>query len=241
MTRGRRRQPQRNPGRGKVVPFAIANYWGDEYNLAPTTVNQVKLLACTPQAPASADLQTNPLEQEATIVRIEGHIEFTNPSVTGNYDVYAGIYLASYDDTDVSFATQDPLVVADVMRPNWLALHVLTVDMSTTAHSTSAQRVSFSLNIRRVHHPGSTLDKVVVVENGCLTSTSVRGPPVSWYVKYQLQSLYYLHRHVTPFAWHIRGKGRRDWWLSMRSYFEREEERLKPNPCGDFRCFPLYV
>jgi len=149
MTRGRRRQPQRNPGRGKVVPFAIANYWGDEYNLAPTTVNQVKLLACTPQAPASADLQTNPLEQEATIVRIEGHIEFTNPSVTGNFDVYAGIYLASYDDTDVSFATQDPLVVADVMRPNWLALHVLTVDMSTTAHSTSAQRVSFSLNIRR--------------------------------------------------------------------------------------------
>lgn len=156
MISSRRNRGQANGRRtGGIVPFTFGTYWpgttsGNVYVVTPSSPVQVKLLQCSPQAPTSIDLQTNPVEQEATITRIEGYVAWliTAPD-PGRMDLLSGLYISEWDDSLPGFSTQDPGIVADAMRPNWLRLNADSAAMNDTPKVTTVQRVVQRLDFKR--------------------------------------------------------------------------------------------
>jgi hypothetical protein len=143
-----------NSRQGRIVPFTFGTYWpgageSNDHTVASSTPVQVKLLQCSPQVPTSVDLQTNPVEQEATIARVEGLVTWYNTSVDCRVDLLSGLYISEWDDSLPGFSTQDPGLIADAMRPNWLRLNADTASLAVYTDVTTVQRVVQRLDFKR--------------------------------------------------------------------------------------------
>jgi hypothetical protein len=96
-------------------------------------------------------LQTNAIEQEATIERIEGCVTWYGSSAADSFDLLSGLYISEWDDSLPGFSTQDPGSISDAMRPNWLRLNYDTCAMAQVGglSITTVQRVVQRVDLKR--------------------------------------------------------------------------------------------
>jgi len=92
----------------------------------------------------AAPPSTPHVPEECVVTRITGNVDFTvTAASSGTMSLGAGIYVAEWDNSTMTWSTQNPQNAIDGNRDNWLWLHNRFVNMSGFGTSNSMPIIPF--------------------------------------------------------------------------------------------------
>jgi hypothetical protein len=144
--------------------------WAGVGALAAGAVSDGIIVSVVPAATGAAAI---PVAQ-ADVSEVDCKIDVYGGTVAGGYILGSGLYIGEYDDVNAVFSNQQPLVIGDAARDNWMALRVGAVSLPLNAATTTAlhySTLSFTWKGRVLVDMGLALK--VILQNSNLSSGGI--------------------------------------------------------------------
>jgi len=130
-----------NASGGTTAPVVFSG-WNTILSIATTTPNHILLVSEKAASPGP-----QPFIGQAQIDEVQGSIYFTDPSATGLYRCFCGLYVAEWSNQNSTWEVRDLSSPIDSQAGDFLFLRAMAVDVPATGSDAAAVSIEVKLGL----------------------------------------------------------------------------------------------